>query len=440
MFQTLKSRTLIKGTLVLTITGLATRVLGFFFRIFLSHTFGEEGVGLYQLIFPIYSLCISLSCAGLQIALTRSVAKNLAENNRKKAICNLYTALFFSIFLSITILLTIQKYSIQIAQNILHETRCAQNLTIISYAFPFSAVHSCITGFFLGMKNTKIPAVSQLLEQVVRITSVFILFQIGLSQNTRFGISIAVAGLVIGEIASSAYCIYHIKYIHNTLLPVHNIFRDAFSLFALSVPLTASRVLLNILQSIESISIPLKLQFYGYSSHTALSIYGVLTGMALPCILFPSSLTNSISTMLLPAIAEIQAKRNIKSLRTIMKKSIFSCMILGFACLFFFFIIGKPLGYYVFHSSLAGTMITILSFICPFLYTNTALISILNGMGKTTVTFLINALSISIRIISVLYFIPFYGIYGYLIGLLISQLFIFFLSLTTLYYVLKKEK
>lgn len=438
MLQTLKSRTLIKGTLILTATGLATRVLGFFFRVFLSHTFGEEGVGLYQLIFPIYSLCISLSCAGLQIALTRCVAKNYAQNNHQKAINNLYTALFLSVFLSVIILLFIQKHSFQIAQNILHEKRCALNLTIISFAFPFSAVHSCIVGFFLGVKNTKIPAVSQLLEQIVRISSVFILFQIGLSQNIRFGISIAVAGLVIGEIASSAYCIYHIRFMHNPRPSISNIFQDAISLITLSAPLTASRVLLNILQSVESISIPLKLQFYGYSSHSALSIYGVLTGMALPCILFPSSLTNSISTMLLPAIAEIQAKKNKKSLKIIMKKSIFSCMALGFGCLLFFLVIGKPLGNYVFHSQLAGSMITVLSFICPFLYTNTTLISILNGMGKTTITFLINAFSISIRIISVLYIVPFYGIYGYLIGLLFSQLFIFFLSLSTLNYILKK--
>ena len=53
-----RKQVLIKGTIILTLTGFATRFMGFFYRIFLSHTFGEEGVGIYQLIFPIYALSL----------------------------------------------------------------------------------------------------------------------------------------------------------------------------------------------------------------------------------------------------------------------------------------------------------------------------------------------------------------------------------------------
>ncbi len=71
-------RTILKGTLILTLTGFATRFMGFFYRIFLSHTFGEEGVGLYQLIFPVYALCFSLTSAGIETALARCVAKRVS--------------------------------------------------------------------------------------------------------------------------------------------------------------------------------------------------------------------------------------------------------------------------------------------------------------------------------------------------------------------------
>ena len=66
-----RKRAIIKGTFILTLTGFATRFMGFFYRIFLSHTFGEEGVGLYQLVFPIYALCFSLTSAGIELALSR---------------------------------------------------------------------------------------------------------------------------------------------------------------------------------------------------------------------------------------------------------------------------------------------------------------------------------------------------------------------------------
>ena len=88
-------------------------------------------------------------------------------------------------------------------------------------------------------------------------------------------------------------------------------FSDAKELIKLSLPLTGNRILLNILQSIEAVSIPASLLIYGLSTSDALSTYGVLTGMALPCILFPSALTNSASTMLLPVITEAQTQKNV---------------------------------------------------------------------------------------------------------------------------------
>jgi len=142
-------------------------------------------------------------------------------------------------------------------------------------------------------------------------------------------------------------------------------------------------MMLNILQSIEAISIPLRLQIYGMSVKDSLSTYGVLTGMALPCILFPSAITNSISTMLLPAVAEVQAMDNKKQLSTLIKKVSCSCILLGSVCCAALLCLGDWIGRFLFHSPMAGDYIVTLSWMCPFLYTNNTLISITNGIGKT---------------------------------------------------------
>ena len=80
-----RKQALIRGTAVLTVTSLSTRFMGFFYRMFLSHTFGEENVGLYQLVFPVYALGISLSCAGMELALSRCVAREAAAGRMQKA-------------------------------------------------------------------------------------------------------------------------------------------------------------------------------------------------------------------------------------------------------------------------------------------------------------------------------------------------------------------
>lgn len=432
-----RKHAIIKGTFILTVTGFATRFMGFFYRIFLSHTFGEEGVGLYQLIFPIYALCFSLTAAGIETALSRCVARRLACGQKKEARELLYTSLIFTAILSCIVTVLLQYYAPFLSERFLKDERCTDLLILLSYAFPFAAVHSCIVGYYLGEKETGVPAVSQLIEQSIRILSVYLIYRFSLIRGNRLDITVAVAGLIIGEIASSLYCLKRIRR-GSFLSPppplkLSSFFRHGKELLFLSCPLTANRVLLNLLQSIESISIPIRLQIYGMLRGDALSTYGVLTGMAMPCILFPSAVTNSVSTMLLPTVAEIQTLNNKKEMSAIIQKSVYCCIFLGSVCCVFLLAFGDWIGTFLFHSPLAGNFITAMSWLCPFLYTNNTLISIINGIGKTYLSFAINSISLGIRIFSVFFLIPLYGIFGYLWGLLASQIFIFLFCLGYMY-------
>lgn len=439
-----RKRTILKGTFILTLTGFTTRFMGFFYRIFLSHTFGEEGVGLYQLIFPIYALGFSLTCAGVELALSRGVARCMTKGQKKEARELLNAAMLLTISASFAVTLFLQKYADVIALHFLHDTRCAPLLVILSYLFPFAAVHSCICGFYFGQKQTRIPAVSHLIEQFIRITSVCLLYMYGLRHGISFHISIAVAGLVAGEAASSIFCCrsVRVKRKERVALPsfLHNCAGHIKELLFLSLPLTGSRVMLNILQSIEAVSIPLRLQLYGMTVKESVSTYGVLTGMALPCILFPSAITNSVSTMLLPTVAEIQTMKDHKKLTELVRKVTWSCILLGSVCCIFLLTLGNWMGATLFHSPAAGDFIETLAWMCPFLYTNNTLLSTINGIGKTNLSFLINAASLGIRIAGVFFLIPAFGIAGYLWGLLASQLSVFFFCFLYLKYYISKQE
>lgn len=331
-----------------------------------------------------------------------------------------------------------------LAGSVLGDRRCEHLLILLSYVFPFSAIHSCITGYCLGLKDTKIPSSSQLLEQTVRIFSVLVICQFLNHTEGSSGIWIAVLGLIFGEIASALYslkCVRNKPGLHFLIpssLSLQQMFSDAKELIKLSLPLTGNRILLNILQSIEAVSIPASLLIYGLSTSDALSTYGVLTGMALPCILFPSALTNSASTMLLPAITEAQTQKNVQRIKKMIRSSLCGCIFLGTGCLAGFFLLGPVLGRLLFHSSLAGEFIRTLSWMCPFLYANSALISIIHGLGKTGISFLLNTLSLFIRIIGVLYFTVYFGIPGYLHCLLASQIFLFVTGILYISYHLRQ--
>lgn len=435
-------RTILIGTFILTATGLLTRCIGFFFRMFLSHTFGEEQVGLYQLIFPIYALCFSLTSAGIETAISRCTAHKISLGRKNEAISLLYIGISLSLALSFVTMIVLQSHVADFSIYILGDIRCEPMLLAISYAIPFASIHSCICGYYLGLKKTKIPAISQLIEQVVRVGTVFIIYQIALNNDGKIDILFAVLGIVAGECFSSLFCV-HCFASDNKKTPhkfsLSNAKNLCTELLQLAVPLTSSRILLNILQSVESISIPMRLQQYGYTTSDALSNYGVLTGMALPCVLFPSAVTNSISTMLLPTVAEMQATKDYSKLKEVIYKVFFSCLSLGLFCCFLFLLFGTFIGNVLFHSELAGDYLQTLAWICPFLYLNSTLISITNGLGKANVSFLINTIGLTVRIVGVLVFIPRIGMNGYLWGLLLSQFLTFILSLLHLSMYLKKR-
>ncbi|MEG1294476.1 MAG: polysaccharide biosynthesis C-terminal domain-containing protein [Clostridium sp.] len=76
----------------------------------------------------------------------------------------------------------------------------------------------------------------------------------------------------------------------------------------------------------------------------------------------------------------------------------------------------------MFHNPTAGTFISVLAWLCPFMYLSTTMGSILNGLGKTSVIFLHNAAAMLVTLLFVVFGIPRYGIYAYLAGLLVSEL------------------
>lgn len=439
-----KKNPIVFGTLLLTATGLFSRVIGFFYRIFISHAFGEEAMGIYQLLAPIITLAFSISCGGIQTAISRYTAKELAAGRSSAARKYLLTGCASGLFLASLYSLFVYRQAEPISLYYLKESRCAPLLRISALSFPLAVMHACCDGYYYGIKETKIPALTQLMEQLMRVGSVFALFFFLQAQGKAAALSLLALGMVLGESAAFLIAFFSLhKSVGRRLTasdtgspsaPPLSWGKAFLNLQLLALPLTGNRIVITLLQSFEATSIPNGLKQFGYSTPDALGIYGVLTGMALSLILFPSAFTNSASVLLLPMISEAESLKNRVKISTTIRKAIGFCLTLGGFFTFVFFSFGNWLGNFLFDSALAGSLIRSLSFLCPFLYLHTTLSSILHGLGKTTLTFVINLTALTLRIGFVLFFIPRVGINGYLWGLLCSEL----LSAACCYLVLRK--
>lgn len=422
------------GTLLLSAAGILGKIIGFFYRIFLSRTIGAEGLGIYQLIFPILTICFAITVSGLSTALSKFIAE-YQERDPSSPRRFLTVCLMISGTLSLGMMFLLFRYSGFIAKNILLEPRCEPLVPILACSIPLASVHSCIHGYYYGKKKAGVPALSSFMEQFARVVFVFAAYQIRLEQGKSIDASIAVWGLVFGEAGAFLLCITSLLLSKETPAAptTFKVRSPALKLLAYSIPLSMNRLALTLFASFESILIPSRLVLFGYSQSDALSIYGVLTGMALSIITFPTVFTNSVSVMILPMISEADSRNDNKKISRTIYQTIFTCLLLGAICTACLLFCGKWIGDFLFGNALAGKFICMLSFICPFLFLSSILSSIMHGLGMPGYPFLLNLFGSLIRIGFVYILIPQYGIKAYLMGMLLSQVFTSVLSVWILW-------
>ena len=427
--QFLTKNRVVKGTLILTTAGFATRIIGFYNRIFLSRLIGAKELGIYQLIFPLYMIAFAFTTFGNELALTKLVSEYKSRNDMTA------TKVFFKICLSINIILGLFMSIIMyknagiLCEKILKAPECEKCLQIISLGIPFMSTKGAIHGYFLGLEQSGVHGLSDFLEQLAKVLGLYIL-TVFFCVKSSYDAAFAVWGIVIGEITSFLFSLcallVHLRKDNNKSRSSLHL-STCYQIFLRnSIPLTTNRLALTILQSIKAIMIPVILLNYYKNSTTSLAIYGIFSGMAFPFIMFPSTITNSLSTMLLPAVSSASSCLDTDYLKKLCEKSLHFCLLIGLFSMTAFYIFGPSIGICFFESKEAGHYLFQLSFLCPFIYLSTTLTSILNGLGFATHNLILTFISTIIRISFIVGAIPKIGITGYIMGLFTGYLFLTF--------------
>ncbi len=443
----MKKHQVLTGTLILSAAGLLSRLIGFLYRIYLSRTFGAQAVGVLQMTAPVTSMVMAVSCSGIQTALSKRIAELDSSQKQLKRTC-LLVSLFLSGSLSTIFALLVRHFSTVLANGYLQEPQTEPLLNILAISFPLAAVHSCFTGYWLGQQKARMPAVCQLTEQMVRVGTVILLCELTKANGDVVSLCFAVIGSAAGEFASVCICLFSAQLSRSRTLQIssenfhystgktesvnapaaalssglHQTILCAQNILAMAAPLSLNRLALNFLQSVEAVRIPLSLRIYGFTDAEALTIYGILSGIALPVLFFPGALIGPFCQMLLPTVSRAHSSRDYTRIRSITINAGFILVFLGVFCSLTLFLFADFIGTVIFKEPLAAAYIRSLCLICPLLYLNQVLSGILQGLGDAFGIFFVNTLSVFIRLCFVFFGIPQIGIRGYFYGLLIAQL------------------
>lgn len=390
--------------------------MGFFYRVFLNRILGAAGIGLYQLVMPIFSLCYSLCCFGFQSALSKKIAQ---APTRKNYILLSGSILSFSFALILCFI--IKSNANTISQYILKDFRCTPLIKMLAYAILPASIHSCINGYYFGLQKTLFPAISQIVEQTGRIGSCIIIYEILSSKGLSFQPLYSIVGIVAGELFALLFLSTSVLLQNRVrIISPFTLLNDCKDTLILFIPLSLNYILISLSSSVENILLPQKLVEFGYSNTKALEIFGTLTGLSLPVLLFPCMVCGCASLVLLPSISKDHAVKNQHAIHSKISLSITFGLVFGLAFSLFFFILSNQIGLILFDSYSCGYFINKLCWICPLLQINALLSSILQGLGKAKMILVINLLSSVFRIAIIFYLIPVLGIKAYIYGLLLS--------------------
>ena len=339
------------GTFVLVSAGFITKILGFIYRIALSRIIGDEGMGLFQMAFPILSFTIVITTAGLPVAISKLVSEAEARQQEEKIKSILIISIFIVIITSTIVTGGVLIAAPWIAQMLLTDERAIYTLLGIAPIIPIIAVSSIFRGYFQGRQNMSPYALSTIVEQFVRIFTVLIIAQYLLKFGVEYAAAGAMVGMVIGEFAGMMFLIRSFKkdpmrprlerkFSKPSWKPFRQTSRD---LLRLATPVTASRMVGSFSYAIEPIVVAQSLAMAGFATTTATSLFGQLEGMAVPLTFFPSFITYALSVSLVPAISEAAAKQNARLIEHRLQQAIRLSFIVTAPCALILYLLAEPL-------------------------------------------------------------------------------------------------
>lgn len=388
----MKNNKFIVSTLTLIFGGMFTKLLGFIIKIIYTRIIGEDAISLYMLVMPTYSLLITVASLALPIAISKLVAEG--KNSIKIAINTGFIIIILNFFIILTMILT----SDFIATTLLNEPRCKYLLIACSLTLPFISISSLIKGYFFGKQKVYPYAISNVLEQVVRLTIISLVLPILI----KIGILHAVLGLILLSIISEISSIIIFMFfmpkkftITKSDLTLNKTYiKDILNV---SLPTVSSKIIGNIGFFFEPIILTNVLIYCGYSSVYVIREYGAYNAYSLGLLTMPGFFINALCQALVPEISKYTPNK--KMIKRRLFQSLSFAFLIGIISSLGIFFLRDWLLETVYNTNSGANYIKILAPFFVLFYLEAPLMSTLQAIGKSILTMKITTIGVIIKLV-----------------------------------------
>lgn len=409
--------------LLLAGTSILLQTVGISFNVYISGKIGAEGLGLYQLVNSVYRFGVTLALSGVSFASTRMVAEELAHNSMWGARRAMFRCLLYSLFFGTFAACALYFGAPVISLRWLQDERTLSALRILAVCLPFVAMSSALGGYFTAVRRVAKSASAQILEQFIRMSITVAIFQLFAPD----GLEAACIALVVGgSVSEAGSCLYlFVLYLHDRAK--HDCAGQAGGHFtrrmlSISLPIALSTYLRSGLSTLQQLLIPAGLKKSGSSYDVALASYGVIQGMVMPVILFPSAFLGAFAGLLVPEMAECRAMGKTQSIEIIASRVIRMTLLFAIGTAGVLMTFSGSLGDVIYQNEEAGRYISILAPLVVVMYLDSAVDNMLKGLGEQMSNMRYNIIDSAMCVVLVYTLLPLLGIHGYLIVIFMSEI------------------
>lgn len=411
-------------------SGIFAKTIDFFFRTFYIRQLGSEGAGLLSLAFSAHSIMLTLSSAGISVAVSKTVSAHFAKGNifmARKSLLASMKMTFLASFIICILLLFSKSF---IANSILKDERCESLILCLAPSVVFMGLSYCLKGYFYSMRRIFPPASSEFLEQAVKIVSITCLLRLLLPRGCHYGVMAVTIGFSLGECSSFLYLFLFCLKDFKSPAKKENSSSPVLPILKIALPALFASLLGSFFHMQEELLIISGLKKGGLSHNGALSAFGGISGMLIPLAVFPLSLMSSFFSLLVPEISRAAERKTNTRLRDLSGKVYKFSLVGAFGILTIFFSAPNDIPRIFYGLENAGGQMLILSLLLPLIMCDSLSGGILNGTGKQSFLFFVTLSECIIRIILCYTLVPRFGISAIFIVFYAGVFLSFFLRCT----------
>ncbi len=380
---------LFKGAAILAGASLFARLLGAVYRIPLAGMLGDEGVGLFEMANPIYFFLLSISVAGIPLAISKLIAEKKAVSDGAGARKVLKVAVIMMAASGIGASLALFILAPYIADKVYHDPRAVLPLRAISPSLAFMTVMSAMRGYFQGVQKMAPSAISQVIEQIARVGFMLLVALLLLPKGIEFAAGGAAGGAAIGGLVGLAFIVFAyflLKGKAEYSIPDGGSKAEKGSVIAarilqLSVPVALTSSLASIKSLIDAAIVPGRLAAAGFQASEATALYGQYNGMAFPIAYFPTAIIAGLASATVPSISEANARGDREGIRERAIYVLKLTSLIAFPASMGLLVLASPITKLLFGKPEVGPVLVALSLATAFLCLQQTSSSILSGMG-----------------------------------------------------------